>query len=74
MLKCRDAIEQLHLELEDERQDKHRLIEEVNELTRVLQEVQMSEQDRQFRMQKLTEDSIQLQGDVLVLSKEKERL
>ncbi len=34
----------------------------------------MSEQERQFRMQKLTEDSIQLQGDVLIITKEKERI
>ncbi len=31
LLKCRDAIESLHLELEEERNEKQRLIEELNE-------------------------------------------
>ena len=36
--------------------------------------MQLVDQDKNFKIQKLTEDSIQLQSDIHVLSKEKERL
>ena len=34
----------------------------------------MQDQEKNFRLQKLTEESIQMQSDILVMGKEKERL
>lgn len=74
LLKCRDAIESLHLEIEEERSEKQRLAEEFNELQRFYNDLQMNDQEKDYRIQKLTEDAIQMQSDILILSKEKERI
>ena len=74
LLKCRDAIESLHIELEEERQEKQRIGEELQELQRMFQDLQINDSEKNFRVQKLTEDSIQFQNDLLILTKDKERL
>ena len=38
LLKCRDAIETLHIELEDERSEKQRLVEESSEMQTMIQD------------------------------------
>lgn len=74
LLKCRDAIERLHIEIEEERAEKQRLGEEMQEMQRYINEIQINDQEKSYRIQKLTEDQIQMQNDMLVLTKEKERL
>ena len=39
LLKCRDAIETLHIELEEERTEKLRLIDEVQDLHRMIEDL-----------------------------------
>ncbi|CDW72869.1 UNKNOWN [Stylonychia lemnae] len=74
LLKCRDAIESLHLEIEEERTEKQRLTEQYHELQRFNNDLQMNDQEKDYRIQKMTEDAIQMQSDILVLTKEKERI
>lgn len=74
LLKCRDAIESLHLEIEEERAEKQRLADELSELQRFTNDLQLQDQEKTFSLQKLTEDGIQLQNDLMVITKEKERL
>lgn len=73
LLKCKDAIETLHVELEEERTDKQRLCDEVAELQRIIEDFQLQDQDKNFRLQKLTEESLQLQSEIMILSKDRER-
>ncbi len=40
LLKCKDAIETLHIELEEERNEKQRLSEDMQELQRVIEDLQ----------------------------------
>ena len=74
LLKCRDAIENLHQEIEEERAEKVRMGEQLQEYQKYMQEVQMNDQDRNFKIQKLTEDSIQFQSEIHLLGREKDRL
>jgi FtsZ-binding cell division protein ZapB len=60
LLKCRDAIESLHLEIEEERAEKQRLSEDLHELQRYYSDLQAVEQEKAYRIQKLTEGGIQM--------------
>lgn len=74
MLKCRDAIENLHAEIEEERNEKVRLQDEIGELQRFVGDLQLVHQEKNFKIQKLTEEHIQMQSDIHVFQKEKERI
>ena len=73
LLKCKDAIEMLHIDLEEERSEKQRLGDDLNEMQRVIDDLQSQDQDKNYRLQKVTEDLLQLQSDLVILTKEKER-
>ncbi len=49
------------------------MCEELSELQKYVNELQQQDQDKAYRLQKLTEDSIQMQNDIMVMTKEKER-
>ena len=58
LLKCKDAIETLHLELEAERTDKQQLGEELSEVHRALQEMREQDNEKNYRMQRLAEENV----------------
>ena len=66
-MKCKDAIEILHVELEDERNMKQRLADEISEMQRVIEDYQVHDQDKNFRLQKITEESLQMQSEIVIL-------
>ena len=43
LLKCRDAIENLHAEIEEERSEKLRLADELNECQRYINDMQLQD-------------------------------
>ena len=73
LLKCKDAIETLHVELEEERNIKQSFADEISGLQRVIEDYQVHDQDKNFRLQKLTEENLQMQSEIVILQKERER-
>ena len=73
LLKCKDAIEMLHIDLEEERSEKQRLGDDLNEMQRIIDDLYGQDQDKNYRLQKVTEDLLQLQSELVILSKEKDR-
>lgn len=64
MLRCRDAIEELHHEIEDERTAKTAVQKEMQEAQGMLHDMRIREKELIFEVEQLHEKTAQMQSQV----------
>ena len=58
---------------EEERQRKAQMAEEIAHMQRLIEDMHAQDNDKNFRLQRLTEENLQMQSEIVVMGKERER-
>lgn len=64
LLRCRDAIEELHVEIEDERNAKSAVEAQLRECQRLVQELQLRERDLRIEVEQLVQKNSTLSNEL----------
>lgn len=64
LLRCRDAIEELHAEIEEERSVKGHLQREIQELQQYAADLQLQDQELQYNLQSHSDENQRLQAEI----------